>query len=113
MLIFSLRVFWNFFVLNVYRRGLISELKLNSKVGRILVRVVLFCGDIVIWRFVVSYRNVIIIGIRKNNMLLRIIMFIFLVNVLFFLLLVFVFDFLIVRKIFIYIGIVMIYSRMF
>ena len=112
MSIFSLRAFWNFSALNAYRRGLISELKLNSKVGRTLVRVALLCGDIVTRRFVVSHRNAIIIGTRKNNMLLRTIMPILLANVPSLLLPALAPDFLTARKIFTYIGIVMTYSRM-
>jgi len=109
--IFNLRAFWNFSNLNAYSRGLISELKLNSKVGRTLVRVALLCGDIVTRRFVVSHRNAIIIGNRKNSMLLRTIVPILRANVLSLLLPALSLDFLTTRKIFTYIGTVMMYSR--
>ena len=89
-----------------------SELKLNSKVGRTLVRVALLCGDIVTRRLVVSHRNAIIIGTRKKSMLLRTMVPILLANVPSLLMPALSLDFLTARKIFTYIGIVMTYSKM-
>jgi len=109
--IFSLRAFLNFSALNAYRRGLISELKLKSNVGTTLVRVARLCGDIVTRRFVVSHRNAINIGTRKNSMLLRTIVPILRANLPSLLTPVLSLDFLTARKIFTYMGIVMTYSR--
>lgn len=86
---------------------------MNNNVGIILVRIFLFCGDIVFFKFVVSYRKVIIIGRKKNNMLFMIKMVIFFVISLFLLILVFWFVFFIEMKVLIYKGIVVRYIIMF
>ena len=45
-------------------------MKLNNKVGITPVKISRFCGDIVVFKFVVSQRKAMTIGRKKNTMLL-------------------------------------------